>query len=90
LSIVGEVESGAVATMLHWELSIGSLDAGTPQFGVGVGPVLCGEVELIHVRAESDLDAPLAQGGAGKDSSGGAGCESEDNGGELHLDGDGV
>lgn len=49
------------------------------------------EVDLANVGSDGNLDVPLALVVAGEDcGGGGAGYESEEGGGELHLGGDGV
>ena len=92
LSVVCEVECQLVAAV---EVRVLSLDAGVPQLAIVAGVlVVCElgvEVDLANVGSEGDLDVPLALVVAGEDGGGGgAGYESEEGGGELHLDGDGV
>jgi hypothetical protein len=94
-SVVGVVELDVVATLGGREgLGVGSVNAGVPELGVLVESgvlvrgELGGEVEGLNDGAESQGCEPGALSVvAGKDSGGGGGCESEDDGGELHLDG---
>jgi hypothetical protein len=89
-SVVGEVKLDMVAAVEAFAV----LDAGVVQLvvaGVLVGSELRSEVEILDNGTEGQAGEPLALGvGAGKNGSRGSGCESEDDGGELHLDGDGI
>jgi hypothetical protein len=93
--VVGEVELHVIATVRGGKRDVvGRVDAGVPQLVV-TGEVIrsegCGKVETGGGGTVGQLSVPLALAGlAGKDSGRGSGCESEDDGGELHLDGDGL
>lgn len=89
-SVVGEVKLEMVAAVE----ALAVRDAGVVQLvvaGVLIRSELGGEVEILDNGTEGQAGKPLALGvGAGKNGSRGSGCESEDDGGELHLDGGGI
>jgi hypothetical protein len=88
LSIVSEVELAVVAAVENRVLA-GVLDASVPQtIGVGRGGERGSQVQVVLGHVFGELNVPAALGlGAGEHGGRGAGCESEDDGGELHDDG---
>jgi hypothetical protein len=96
-SIEGEVEPPVIAAVRGRKRDIvRRFDAGVSQpvvSGVLIRSKGCGEVETGRGGTVGQLSVPLARAGlAGKDGCRSGSGESEDNSGELHLDGnsDGV
>jgi hypothetical protein len=87
LSVVGEVELRAVAAVER-RVRRGVFNARVCQpIGIGVREEVCDQVDGV-VGLDGNLGGPGAYGiGAGKHGGGSAGCESENDGGELHDDG---
>jgi hypothetical protein len=87
LSIVAVSEFEVVASLGHWRVREGVVHTSVPQsIGVRFGSEWCNDVDGV-VRADSDLDVPVAVNCAGNDCGGGTSCESDNGGGGETHDG---
>jgi hypothetical protein len=87
LSVVVVGELNVVASLGHWWVRKGVINASVPQsFRVRIGCERCGDVDGV-VGADGDFYVPFAANWARNDSSGGASSEGE-NGGSRETHGD--